>query len=221
MKRKQHITHTMVIASFLLGSCTPQGDKTMNDGPAEFATAEEAAMKGKSDLVSILASQKELDLAVDRGQLEGAQQAPMIRYAEVDLQRLLSSDSVMSLGDIAAEKSLIAPFAQSGRVITVIEVAQAGGKWKAAALGNKTLTDALNATGLAGQEGVTIYEVPNLQVTVYGVRTGGGEVYHLNYDRFTAKDSTSIKDLFPVLRDQARQFQQQFGDQMSKDQLVN
>jgi hypothetical protein len=212
----------MVVASFLLGSCSPPNDQPVSDGPTVFASAEEAAAKGKTDLLSILGSQKDLNLGVDSKELEAAEQGTLIRYSEVNFQRLLATDSLDSLDGIATERSMIAPFIQNGRVVAVIEVARSGDGWKAAALGNKPIADGLNAAGLSakGPNAITIYEVPNLQVMVYGVRSGGTEYYHVDHDPFSVKDTTSIGLLFPVLRDQARQFQQQFGDQLSKDQLV-
>jgi hypothetical protein len=67
---------------------------------------------------------------------------------------------------------------------------------------------------------VTVYEVPNLQVLIYGVRAHEGERYHLSFDRFNLKEPVPISAFYPLLRERALQFNARFGEEVKKGKLV-
>lgn len=213
----------VVAVAFFISSCSrQQGEGEMN-GDKTFSTPEEAVAKAKSDLIGALESNKEIDLGIDLARLREAQQGRLIRYAQVDFGRILTSDSVASLADIvAADKSMIAPFVSDNEVVGIVEVGQATGGWKVAGLGNKAIMDDLNQAGLMrqGNATVTLYEIPNLQLMVYGVRGDGGESYRLNFGRFTLRDSVGVSAFYPVMREQALRFNERFGEELKKGNLV-
>ena len=210
---------------FILYSCKQEereGEGKMNE-PKIFNTPEEAAAKAKSDLIEVLETNRDLDLGIDVEKLRNSQPAKMIKYADVDFQKLLTTENVQSLSDISnSPKSMLTPFIAMNRVIGVVEVGPERGGWKVVGLGNKPVKEDLNTIGidLSGNEDVTVYEVPNLQLYIYGVRKNGLETYHLNFGQYTLRDSTSIQDFYPELHESSIKFQREYGGILKKERLV-
>ena len=210
---------------FFLVACEKQegeGEGEMNEKNS-FDTPEEAVAKAKSDLIQVLETSKDLDLGIDVEKLRNATQVRMVQYVDVDFGKLLTTENVQSLSDISsAPKSMVAPFALQSNVVGVVEVREERSKWKVSGLGNKPLTEDFNMAGIANnnEAAVTVYEVPNLQIFVYGVRMGGAETYHVNFGEYTLKDTVSIQAFYPLLRENSIQFQKEFGDILKKQQLV-
>lgn len=217
------ITTVVLAAAFSISSCTdPKGDGPMN-GDKTFPTAEEAVAKAKSDLLQALETTKDLNVGIDPARLREAQQGRLVRYVHVDFERMLAMDSVMSLADVVAdEKSMIAPFVLGNEVVGIVEVARVPEGWKVAGLAHKGITDDLNEAGATqlGDAAVTLYEVPNLQLMVYGVQTATGEQYHLTFERFTMREPVPVAAFYPLMRDRAREFNARFGEQAKKGELV-
>jgi len=210
---------------FFLIACEKQdgeGEGEMN-GKNTFDTPEEAVAKAKSDLIQVLETSKDIDLGIDVEKLRNAEQVRIVQYVEVDFEKLLRTENVQSLSDISsAPKSMVAPFALQNNVVGVVEVREESSKWKVSGLGNKPLTEDFNMAGIANnnEAAVTVYEVPNLQVFVYGVRMGGTETYHLNLGEYTLKDTVNVQAFYPLLRENSIQFQREFGDLLKKEQLL-
>lgn len=223
MKMMTKTMALVLVAIFLFSfSSNQEGDTNLNQDKA-FATPEEAAAKGKSDLVQALEMRKDLKLGIDLARLREAQQARLVRYGVVDFGKIIASKSVTSLGELVSSyKSMIAPFAQANEVVAVVEVAKSAGGWEVTALGNKPIRDDLNQAGILrqGQGTLTLYEVPNLQVRIYSVKGDRGERYFLNFEKFTLKDSVALSVFFPALRERAIRFEKEFGDQLKKERLV-
>jgi hypothetical protein len=210
---------------FVFYSCTNQegeGEGEMNEQKI-YKTPEEAIAKAKSDLIQVLETNKDLDLGIDVEKLRNAETVEPARYAEVDFDKLLRSENVLSLSDISSPpKSMVAPFVLENTVVGVAEVGEVPDGWKIVGLGNKPITDDLNTAGimLDKEAAVTIYEVPNLQLFIYGVKKEASETYYLNFSEFTLKDSTNLEAFYPVLRESSIQFYKEFGDQLKKEKLV-
>lgn len=210
---------------FVVYSCTNQ-EGEIKEGMNEqkiFKTPEEAVAKAKSDLIQVIETNKDLDLGIDVEKLRNAELVRTAQYAEVDFEKLLRSENVLSLSDISSPpKSIVAPFVLENSIVGVVEVGTARDGWKIVGLGNKLITDDLNTTKvmLDKDATVTIYEVPNLQLFIYGVKKEASETYHLNFSKFTLKDSTDIKAFYPALRESSIQFNKEFGDKLKKEKLV-
>jgi hypothetical protein len=210
---------------FFLYSCKQEngeGEGNMNE-PKVFNTPEEAAAKAKSDLIEVLETNKDLDLGIDIEKLRSSQPAKMIKYADVDFQKLLTTQNVQSLSDISdSPKSMLTPFVTMNQVIGIVEVGPEKSGWKVVGLGDKPVKEDLNTTGidLSGNEDVTVYEVPNLKLYIYGVRKNGSETYHLNFGQYTLRDSTSIQDFYPELHESSIKFQREYGGILKKERLV-
>jgi hypothetical protein len=210
---------------FILYSCKQEngeGEGKMNE-PKIFNTPEEAAAKAKSDLIEVLETNKDLDLGIDVEKLQNSQQAKMIQYADVDFQKLLTTENVQFLSDISnSPKSMLTPFVMMNSVIGIVEVGPERGGWKVVGLGNKPVKEDLNTAriNLTGNADVTVYEVPNLQLYIYGVRKNVSETYYLNFGQHTLRDSTSIQDFYPELHESSIKFQREYGGILTKEQLV-
>lgn len=213
----------MLAVAFFVSFCSQQEESADMNGDKTFPTPEEAVAKAKSDLLEALETQKDLNLGVDAAQLRQAQPARHIRYAEVDFAKILAADSIASLADIvAADKSMVAPFVLAGQVVAIVEIGKVSDGWKVVGLANKAITDDLNQTGLLrrGEAAVTLYEVPNLQLAIYGARDEGGEFYHLNFEQFKLQERAAISAFYPIVREHALRFQERFGEELKRGKLV-
>ena len=210
---------------FIFYSCTNkegEGEGEMNEQKT-FSTPEDAAAKAKNDLIQVLETNKEIDLGIDVTRLRESELAGLVRYVEVDFRKILTTDSVRSLSEIVAyKKSMIAPFVLKNNVVGIAEIGEVDKGWKIIGLGNKALTEDLNITRVALDKStvVTVYEVPNLQLTIYGVRKDVAETYFLNFGKYTLRDSVAISDFYPTIHENALRFQKEFGDKLKKEKLV-
>ena len=216
------VTLLLVFVSIMSSCSLQKRDRDLN-GDKTFRTPEQAVAKAKSDLIQTLETQKDLNLGIDLLKIRRAQQATTIRHVEVDFGKILASDSVASLTDIvAADKGTIAPFVLNNEVVGIVKIGRVSGGWRVIGLANKAITNDLNQTGLVRQRAVpvTLYEVPNLKLMIYAVKGDRGEYYHLNFERFTLKDSVAISELYPIMRKRALQFNKQFGNELKRRKLV-
>ncbi|MGB5288156.1 MAG: hypothetical protein WBQ32_01405 [Ignavibacteriaceae bacterium] len=210
---------------FIFSYCQSQegeGEGEMNEQKI-YKTPEDAALNAKSDLIQVLETNKDIDLGIDVAKLRNAELVRLVKYQEVDFEKMLTTESIQSLSEISfPNKSMVAPFILDDEVVGVAEVNEVRDGWKVAGLGNKPITDDINTTrvNLNNNLEVTIYEVPNLQIYIYGVRKEAAETYYLNFDDFTLKDSTALKTFYPVVRESSIRFQKEFGEQLKKEKLV-
>jgi hypothetical protein len=208
---------------FVFYSCAQQEDRNGKEEMKTFTTPEEAAAKAKSDLIELLETQEDLNLQVDISRLRNAELVELIQYLEIDFTKLLNTDSVRSLSDITgSEKNMIAPFVLENSVVSTAEVGKKGEGWQVSGLNNPAVTNDLNTAGIMGNKNakVTLYEVPNLQVWIYSVQEDTAERYFLNYQNFSQSKASNLKEFYPVLREDARRFQEEFGDRLKDEKLV-
>lgn len=210
---------------FVFYSCSNkevEGETEINEQKI-FATPEEAAAKAKNDLIQVLEKNKDLNLGIDVAKLRNAELAKLVPDIEVNFEKILSTETVMSLSEIASPpKSMIAPFVLENTVVGIAELEEVRKGWKVVGLGNKQITDDLNASGVArnSDAAVTIYEVPNLQIFIYGVKKDTSETYYLNFGSFTLKESAALTTFYPAVRESAVRFQKEFGERLKKEKLV-
>lgn len=208
---------------FIFYACNSvKGEGKMNE-PKIFETPEKAIEKAKNDLIQVLETNKDLDLGIDVDTLRKAEPAKLVPFADVDFEKILSTETIKSLSDVSSPpKSMLAPFVLMNNVVGVVEVGSERNGWKIVGLGNKPITEDLNTARipLNGNETVTVYEVPNLQIFIYGVKRESGESYFLNFDKHTLKEGTDLQAFYPALRDRAIEFQKEFGDILKKEKLL-
>jgi hypothetical protein len=196
-----------------------------NNEPPSFSSAAEAANKAKSDLLAVLQSDTKINLGVDRAMLEKSQPATPIKHYQVTFQKLLAPDSAASFGNLAEnEMTTIVPLVADNSVVTIAGVAKDDKGWKVAALADKSIADDLNALQVARgdmpQGEITIYELPNSAVKVYGVKTNDSEMFHTDYPGFNIHEGVPAERLLSVLRRDAAEFQNKYGAALKEQKLV-
>lgn len=209
-----------VLISFCMFAQTPAVQ--MKEGNV-FATPEAAADKAKNDLIQILETTRDLNLGIDLARLRESQSAPLIKHVLIDFNKLLKSESVKSLSDImASEKGKVVPYLLRNELTAIAEISQTEKGWRVSGLGNKAIADELSASGLLLKKEViiTLYEVPNLHIMIYGVIEDKVERYHLNFERFSLREGVGIDDFYSLLRENAHKFDAEFGDVLKERRLV-
>jgi hypothetical protein len=209
-------------------ACQTEGDRVPDSQGQKqyFPTQEEAVRKARADLVSVLQSRADAQLGVDANAVQQAQAGVPVRRVDVDFARLLAADTAATFGQlIATERTTVVPLVAGGRVVTIVEVAQEQPGWRVVGLaGNdiaQDLTAVLTAAGDTAAATVVLYEVPNLQLRVYGVTRGGTETLFTDYKgRFTLRQGVPARALVPVLRADALEFQRVYGDSARAGRLL-
>jgi len=214
-----------MLSIFILASCSSQerGEEMAKNKNKSYASPEEAANKGKSDLLEVLGTNMDIDLRIDPAKLKEAQLGKLVSYAELDFAKLLMTDSLATLSEIAAgEKSMIAPYVAEGQVVTIIEVGKTSDGWSVTALANSDITNGLNQTGFvgAGEAKTVLYEVPNLNIFIYSITEDAKEQYYLNFEEFTLKQRVELSAFYPLMRKRAIDFEKKFGDRIKSEKLV-
>jgi bacillopeptidase F (M6 metalloprotease family) len=217
---------TILLLSIVLFSCKKDDTKTsMNNQPQVFTTPDEAAKKGKSDMLEILRN-KSVNLSVDAGMLESSQPGKLIKHIEMDFDKLIKTDSVKKLSDLSkAELNTIAPLVSGDRVAGIVELSNTPKGWQVAGLSDKQTMDDLNLIiSSSGQKAsdmnITIYEVPNLQVMIYGVTRNDTDSYYLNYGENNLRQGISISAFYPKLKEDAVMFNQKYREMIKKQKLL-
>ncbi len=222
---------SLLFLSIILFSCGNQKSETaMNNNnanqPQFFTTPDEAAKKGRSDLLSILKTNKDINLNIDAGKLENSQPGKLLKHVEIDFNKLIKTDSVSSLSQLSgSELNTLAPFVTGNEIAGIVEINKTPKGWEVAGLGNKNVTDDINEIGRTLNQSpanmdITVYEVPNLQILIYSVKNADVENYFMNYDKNNLKEAVSIQNFYPMLKEKSVAFERNFGDLVKKQKLV-
>ena len=216
------------LLTFLLTSCNKNSGMNNNDGnqPVKenlFKTSEEAVMKGKNDLLSLVKNNKEFNLGIDAAALERSAPGKAVPEVTLNFERLIQNqrDSIATM--LEDSRRLSTPLVADNAVVTVIGTSQAEGGWRLGELGNKELANDLTAlVGTAGMNMMQIsrIEVPNLQATIYEVTNANGRQYFTNYGGRSLREPVNQAELLKQLQADAVRFQREFGDQLKKNNLV-
>ncbi len=110
-------------------------------------------------------------------------------------------------------------------VATIVEVSRDDQGWRVVGLAGKDVADDLTVvrrtTGDTEPYAITLYEIPNLQARVYGVRKNGSETLFTTYrNRFSLGKGVTAAVLIPVLKADALEFRRQYGDTLKQKRLV-
>lgn len=195
------------------------------DQPRYFASPEEAVAKARQDFLEVLRADMGLNLGVDLATLERSTPGAAVRRVDVDFARLLTADPADSLGVLVqADRNTVVPLVADGRVVTIVEILRTEQGWRVVGFAGSDiaaeLTAVLRAVPEAADIDVTLYEIPNLQTRVYGVRTAEAERLFTDYRDFSIEQSVSADVLIPTLRTDAVEFQRRFGDTLREQQLL-
>lgn len=209
-------------------ACEKEADtvaEMVPEKPQYFATQDEAIQKAIADFRAVLTSGTDIELGIDVETLTRTQHGRPVRRVELDFDKLLEVDAAATFEQlVGSERNLVIPLIADQAVATIVEVARDEGGWRVVGLAGQDIAGDLSAVlAIAGDsaESVTLYEVPNLQVRVYGVTSASGETLHTNYgDRFDIRKGIDAAALLPVLRADAQEFQRKYGDALRKGKLV-
>jgi hypothetical protein len=214
---------TLLIITTVIG-CKDQKKGMSQSTPKYYATENEAIEKAKSDLLSIIRTSKGLSLGVDEKALQEAKPGIAVKQSNIDFEKLLTADSTSSFEGIKkGEMATIFPLVAGDRVVTVVELNKDEKGWSIAGLAGKSIANDLNTIKIAvGPEAeISVYDIPNLQVKVYGVKKDGAEIFYTDYGgQFSLRQGVNASQLMPVLAKAAQEFQRLYGDELKKQRLV-
>jgi hypothetical protein len=169
---KRFFTYTSLTLTLLCAiACTRDQQQGNETGQPFFSTPEEAANKAKSDLLSILRSEKNLNLGVNETAMAKSQPARFIKHYQITFANLLSA---ATFGNLAQnEMATVVPFVSDNNVVTIAGIAKDDRGWRVTSLVDQSVSDDLNAllavTGDISQGEIAIYDLPHSPVKVYGI----------------------------------------------------
>lgn len=226
MKNLKHTLAILLLSVFLF-SCSDKNNMG-NSGQNEikennFTSSGDAVSKGKADLISILKNNKEFSLNIDAAALERSKPESPILVFDVNFEKLLRADSA-TLATVAEDnKKSQTPLVDNARVVTVISTSKNEKGWQLDEITNNVASSDL--TEIRGQFNnmnvpISVFEVPNINATIYEVNADGRKLYYTKYNGGSLKQPLSEDEIFKQIRNDAQIFQRQFGDQLKKGKLV-
>lgn len=222
----KHIKSIMPILLLLVAaSCSNMkngGDNT--DGgdskPKQFASVTEAAVAAKEDM---LAAAETVDFGINKDKLKSAEPGTPVYKFDINWDALLKADSGATPESMAGRDAItIVPLINKGEVITVISLMDNDGQYGIGGLGDKQISSELDIVRRADSAGmqneISIYEIPNLQATIYSVK--GSNMYYTSYNNNSVRQGMTADVLIRVLSADAQRFEKQFRDELKKGDLV-
>ncbi len=216
------------ILTCFLTSCIKNSGMNNNDSNQSvkenlFKTSEEAVIKGKNDLLTLVRNNKEFNMGIDAATLERSAPGRAVPEMTLNFEQLMQNqrDSIGTM--LEDSRRLSTPLVADNSVVTVIGTSPTEGGWRLGELGNKELANDLTALGgTAGMNMMQVsrIEVPNLQVTIYEVTNANGRQYFTNYGGRSLREPVNQAELLKQLQAEAIRFQREFGDQLKKNNLV-
>lgn len=201
-----------------------------NDKPHSFSTAEEAANNAKNDLLTVLRTQKNVNLGLNEAAIEKSQPGKAIKHYQITFDELVSADATI-FTRVRNEIATVVPLVADNKVVTIVGVGKDGAGWSVASLVDKGISDDLNLLSGVSQETsqgpVVIYDLPHSSVRVYAVlKTGGSAAagtttFHTNYPGFSMQEGVAAERLLPALQRDAAEFQRKHADEIAKQALVH
>jgi hypothetical protein len=200
------------------------GCKKEGEQRSYFSTPQEAANKAKNDLLTVLRSRKDIALGLEQQTIEKSQPAPLLRQYQITFEDLASADSFTALR--RNELATIVPLVADGTVATVVGLAKGEAGWKIASIADKSLSGELDvvrkAVGPTAE--IAIYDLPHSGEKVYAAvqpaTGGGGTTLYTNYTGFNLREPVPAERLLPVLKRDAAEFQQKYGDELKRQRIV-
>lgn len=224
MKYIKSIIAILLVAG--TASCTDMKGENNNgsDGgdnkPKTFASVSDAAVAAKEDMI---AASETVDFGINKEKLRTAEPGAALYKYQVDWNALMKADSNTTLESIAGNDAVtIVPLVTRGEVITVISLNGNNGEYGIGGLGDRQLSTELDmvrrADPMANEGAIGIYEIPNLQATVYAVK--GSNMYYTSYNNNSIRQGLEPKQLVAVFKAEARRFEKMYGDDLRKGDLV-
>ncbi len=225
MKIINYIAGLIIVLT--ISSCNREdGTSTNTDNSTSyFKTQDEAVLKGKGDLLSILRSSSEIQLTINPELLEKAQPGISVKHLEIDFDQVLKQERISDLNQFRTDaRSNINTLSVDKNVVTVIRTANSDKGWTVTGLADAAITndldEILSARDNTPIEGVILYEIPNIQAFIYSVKTSEGNKYFSKYNGYSLKEEVSIERLYPLLYNDAQVFYKTYREQIKSKKLV-
>jgi hypothetical protein len=189
-----------------------------------FSTPQEAANKGKNDLLAVLRSRRHIALGLEEQTIEKSQPAAPIKQFQITFEDLASADSFSALRQ--NELATVVPLVADGTVATVVGLAKGEAGWKVAFLADRSLSSELDVVrkAVGPPVEIVIYDLPHSGEKVYAAMQpatgGGGTMLYTNYPGFNLSEPVPTERLLPVLKRDAAEFQRKYGDELKRQRIV-
>lgn len=221
---KQLVLAVLVTA---IVSCSRKGNDSNNsdNGTSYFKTQNEAIVRGKNDLISVLRSTSSFQLNINPELLQKSQPGISVKHVEVDFDQLLKKDQLNNLDELKNnQKSYINTLMVDNSLLTVVQTIESPKGWTVTGLADATLAnelgEVLNSSTNFKDGDITLFEIPNLQAFIYQLKSAEGDSYYTNYNGFSLKESVSIEQLYPLLHNDALVLERTYGDELKSQKLV-
>jgi hypothetical protein len=217
---------------FALLGCEPKEQQMAagNNKPPSFATAEEAANDAKSDLLTVLRTQKNINLGLDEAAVEKSQPGKALKHYQITFDELASADATI-FTKAHNEIATVVPLVADNNIVTVAGVGTDAGGWRVASVVDKGISDDLNLLWRVSQDApqgsVTIYDLPHSSVRIYAVTKAGGSTesptvtFYTNYPGFNMQEGVDVQRLLAPLQRDAAEFQRKYGDALKNQEVVH
>jgi len=214
----------LIYLSLTMAVLFGMGCKKEGENRSYFSTPQQAANKAKNDLLTVLRSRKDIALGLEQQTIEKSQPAVPIRQFQITFEDLASADSFTALrrNDLAT----IVPLVADRAVMTVVGLVKSEAGWKVASLADKSLASELDVVrkAVGPMAEIAIYDLPHSGEKVYAAMQpatgGGGTMLYTNYTGFDLREPVPAERLLPVLKQDAAEFQQKYGDELKHQRIV-
>ena len=199
-------------------------DKNANEQPSFFSTAEEAAGKGKNDLLAAL--RQGVNLGFNRLTIENSQPGTPVKHYQITFDKLIAGGPNGTFSNLRQnEMATVVPLVADSEIVTTVDVAKGEKGWRVASLADGDIAEDLNlleqVVGYGSKSKITIYNLPHSAMKVYGVEKDGVEVFHTSYPGFDITERVSAEPLLQALIRDAVELQSKYGEALKENKLVD
>lgn len=213
----------MVGISAICTSCdtmTAQSENKGHDSQKKtYTSANAAALAAKQDMME---ASSQVAFGINKEQLRAATPANPIMKQTIDWDALLKADTNTIPEALKGNDNVtIVPLVNDNNVVTVISLMHEGEQYTIGGLGDKQLSSELDMVRKVEPKGmIQIYEVPNLNATIYSVEGNSAVRYYTSYSNYSLRQALDSRTLIGLLRADAARFEKMYGDQLKKGKLV-
>jgi hypothetical protein len=214
-----------ILFTVLTLSCANMKGEGNNGGEEQkaqtFGTVAEAANAAKVDM---MAAADNVNFGVDKEKLRSATPGNPIMKYNVDWNAVLQSDSAASLENLAkGEPVVTVPLIIGPEVVSIVSLRNDNNQFSIGGLGDKQISTDLDMVSKStgnGINNVAIYEVPNINATVYMVKDSAASRYYTSYNNNSIREPRNGSELMRMIKADAMEFQNKFGEELKKGKLV-
>jgi len=181
------------------------------------SSIQEAANKGKTELLRILSERSDFKLGVSASDIDGSETGNPIEEFSTDFKKLLNNQAQDLLSISTRTEKFIVPLLKNGKVMTTITVASTPKSTKTVELVNRQYTSEINQMPRATYiKDLKLIQVPNLNAALYVT----GNTVFTSYKGRNIQEPVSLSELTAELQSDARIFESKYGEKLRKGKLV-